>query len=315
MRIMPKRDTGSKAVRGMRSRKRTEAAVCYAMIAPQLIGFFLLTLYPILWTFRWSFYSYNGIPSYTRFIGLENFKTMFTTDFTYWKMWGQTILFVVAKVPLEIIFSMILALILSRGLKGSNFFRTAYYMPVVISTVIVGVMFSNMFSYFGWVNGILNKLGMESVDWFANRWTALAVLVISSIWNTFGTNVMYFLAALTNVPKELYECAKLDGASPAKTFFKITLPMIASMFQVILLLSLLGTLSVNEAILALTGGGPTGQTYTIMSYLTKQFVPGFTESTNPALGYGCAMSLVTTVLFAIIGILYNQLSKKKNDVI
>lgn len=299
--------------RGMQSGKKKEAAVCLAMIAPQMIGFLLLTLYPVSWTFHWSFYSYNGIPSYTRFIGLENFKTMFTTDFTYWKMWGQTILFTVAKVPLEITFSMILALILSRGLRGSNFFRTAFYMPVIISTVIVGVMFSNIFGFFGWVNGILNKMGFASIDWFSNRWTSLAVLVISSIWNTFGTNVMFFLAALTNVPKELYETAKLDGSSSVNTFFKITLPMIASMFQVVLLLSLLGTLSVNEAILALTGGGPTGQTYTIMSYLTKQFVPGFTANTNPALGYGCAMSLVTTVLFAIIGIMYNRLSKKKTE--
>ena len=127
MRIIPKIDTGVKLDKGMKSGKRSEAIICFAMIAPQIIGFLLLTLYPILWTFRWSFYSCNGIPSYTRFIGLENFKTMFTTDLTYWKMWGQTILFVVAKVPLEITFAMVLALILSRGLKGSNCVLYACY--------------------------------------------------------------------------------------------------------------------------------------------------------------------------------------------
>lgn len=298
--------------KSLKKERTSEAVQCYLMISTQLIGFLVLTIYPIIWTFRWAWYSYSGIPSLTKYVGWENFITMFTTDFTYWKTWGNTLLFALCKIPIEITLAMFLALLLNRKIKGSNFFRSMYYMPSVISVAIIGLVFSNLFNYWGWINGILVKLGLISsgIDWFATKQTAMAVLVIGSIWNTFGINVMYFLAALTNVPEELYECAKLDGASKSKTFFKITLPMIAPVFQIIMLLSTLGTLGVNEYILVLTNGGPSGQTFSVMSYLTKQFMPGFAESSTPALGYGCAMSLVTTVIFAFVAIVYSKFSKK-----
>jgi raffinose/stachyose/melibiose transport system permease protein len=241
---------------------------------------------------------------------------MFTTDTTYWKVWGNTFLFALGKIPIELTLAMFLALLLNKKLKGVNFFRTMYYMPNIISVVIIGLIFSNMFSYWGIINTWLVKLGVidTEIDWFAEKLTAMAVLIIGSIWNTFGINVMYFLAALSNVPEELYECARLDGASKFQTFFKVTLPMIGPVFQVIILLSIIGTLSVNEYIIVLTNGGPAGQTLTVMSYLTKQFVPGFTDATTPALGYGCAMSLITTIIFAIIAIVYNKFSKRMGAV-
>ena len=137
------------------------------------------------------------------------------------------------------------------------------------------------------------------------------MIVAGSIWATFGVNVMYLLAALATVPDDLYESADIDGASHTRKFFSITLPMIAPVFQTILLLSLLGSLSINEYIIVLTNGGPHGQTNAVMSYLYTKFVPGFAE-TSPQLGYDCAMSLVTTILFAIIGVSFNRISNKMN---
>lgn len=306
-----------KQKQGLLKERRKEAAWCYLMLAVPIIGFLVLTIYPILWTFRWSFFSYNGSEAQATYIGLRNFVSLFTTDTTYWKTWLTTLLFTVWKVPIELVLAMILALILNRGLKGSNFFRSVFYLPNVISVAIIGVVFSSLFLATGNINAILRKLNIlqagQYIDWFSKKSTAMFVVVIGSIWNTFGVNVMYFMAALTNVPQELYECADLDGATGIRKFFSITLPLMAPVAQIVLLLSVVGTLGINEYILVLTNGAPSGQTFTVMSYLTNQFVPGFASSSTPALGYGCAMSLITTILFLFVAIGYNALNKKLSN--
>lgn len=288
---------------------------CYIMIALPLIGFLVFNIYPILWTFRWSFFSYNGIPSQTKFIGLENFKTMFTTDFTYWRSWGNTLLIAAIRIPVEMTLAMGLALILNKKMKGSGFFQAMYYLPHIISMAIIGLILSNMFSYNGIINSILVKIGIikENIDWFANRSTAIVMVVLGISWAHFGVNVMYCLAALANVPDELYECANLDGASKIRTFFSVTLPMIAPIFSTILLLSVNAALSTNEYIIILTNGGPHGQTSTVMSYMYTKFVPGFAETTAPQIGYGCAMSLMTTILFTTVAFAYSRFNKRMKD--
>lgn len=294
----------------------SEAFWCYLMIAIPVIGFLVLQVYPILWTFKWSFFSYYGIESTARFVGLDNFKTFFTQDFTYWKAWGNTLLFAVIKMPIEISLAMILALVLNKKMKGSGLFQAVYFLPNIISVAIVGLILSNMFSYNGIINNLLVKTGFigENIDWFADKGHAYAMIIAGSVWTGFGINVMYILSALATVPDDLYESAAIDGASKARMFFSITLPMIAPIFQTILLLSLIGTLNINEYIIVLTNGGPHGQTNSVMSYLYSKFVPGFADTANPQLGYGCAMSLVTTIIISTIAIFYNKFSSKMKSI-
>ncbi|MDR0405519.1 MAG: sugar ABC transporter permease [Clostridiales bacterium] len=297
--------------------KHKEALQCFLMIGTQIIGFLVLSVYPIIWTFRWAFYAYDGIAANTRFIGLQNFISMFTVDLTYWRTWANTLLYAALKIPIELCLAMILALMLNRRLRGSHFFRAVFYLPNIISVAVVGLIFTNMFGYFGWVNGTLLKIGAvrEGVDWFAGRGTAFAVLVTGGVWSTFGINVMYFMAALAGISEDIYESARLDGASGFTAFRKITVPMIAPVLQIILLLSLVGTLGVNEFILTSTNGAPGGQTLSVMAYLTRQFVPGFMAAgAKPRLGYGCAMSVVTTVIFAVVALAYDKVSKKMPSV-
>ncbi len=294
---------------------RQESISCYLMLLLPILGFLVLNVYPILWTFKWSFFNYTGIPSETRFVGAENFATLFSEDMSYWKSWINTLQFTCLKVPIEMLFALVMAtFICNKSVKMKGFFRSAYYLPNVISVAIVGLIFSNLFSTNGFVNEMLQRFGMEKVEWLGSKTAAMGMLVYGSVWNTFGINVLYFIAALSNVPEELYEAASIDGAGALRKFFCITVPMIAPVFQTIILLSLLGTLGVNEYIIVLTGGAPANSTRTVMSYLTTKFVPGFMEETTPNLGYGCAISLMTTIIFGIVSVIYQKASKKMNSV-
>lgn len=293
---------------------KSEVIQCYAMIGLQIIGFLLITLYPMIWAIRLSLYYYNGIVSNTRFVGFDNFATLFTKDSPYWHAWLTTIKYALLKIPVELPLAMFVAVLLKRKLKFKGFFRAMFYMPSIIGIAIIGVIFFNMFDVFGLVNAWLAKLnpGMEPIAWFSETSTALFVLIIGDVWRTFGVNALYFTAALSNVSEDLYEAAKLDGASRWTVFTKITLPVIAPVVQIVLLLSINGTLHVNEYVLTMTGGAPYGTTHTVMSYIVNMYVPGFAgNSVN--IGYGCAVSVVTSVIMALIALIYMKTTAKVSD--
>lgn len=292
--------------------KRNEERTCYLMIAPAILGFFILTLYPMIWSARYSFYSYTGVPSETRFLGIENYIKLFC-DPGYWKAWLTTLEIAIIQMPISYILGLLIATMLVGNRKGANFFRSAYYLPAVVGTAIVGLVFSNLFEYFGPVNIILSKLGLidKNVDWFTNKGTAIATIVTANVWHSLGTQVLYFMAALSTVPKELYESADVEGAGTVTKFFKITIPMIAPTLQILLMLSIVNTLGMNETILVMTNGAPAGSTYTIESYITSRVVPGFGVVAN--LGYSSAMCIIKSIIVAGISIAYNKFSDKMKN--
>ncbi len=294
--------------------KSSDSIQCYLLLAVPIIGFLVFTIYPILWSAFKAFFYYDMVPNNTRFTGLQNFLTLFTKGQDYWKAWLVTFKYMFIKLPIEIPLALVLATLLSKGLKGSNFFRNMFYLPCVISLAINGIMFTNIFDVFGIVNSWLLKLGFitQPVDWFGNTTTAMVVLVIGGIWAAFGINVVYFTAALSNVPKDLYEAADIEGAGTLRKFFCITIPMISKVFQTILLLAINGTLRAGEYIIVMTNGAPAGTTMTAEAYLMKSFLPGF-SSGMPNIGYGCAMSIVSSIICAAIGLLYMKSTKKISE--
>lgn len=295
--------------------KNSDQAQCYMLIALPLIGFFVFTIYPIIWSAIKAFYYYDLVPSNTRFVGLKNFVTLFTNGGDYWNAWLFTFKYMLIKLPIEIPLALILAVFLSKGLKLSGFFRNMYYLPCVISLAIIGTIFANLFDPFGIVNAWLLKFNIISqpIDWFGNTDRALAVLLLGGVWSSFGINVVYFTAALSNVPKDLYEAADIDGAGVFTKFFRVTVPMIASVFQTILLLAINGTLRVGEYIIVMTNGAPAGTTLTAEAYVMQSFLPGFSTGT-PNLGYGCALSIISSIICAGIGLIYMSVSKKMTEI-
>lgn len=294
--------------RKFRQKERT----CYLMLAPQIIGFLVFSIIPMIWAISLSWTYYDTMK--TRFVGWENFQLLFK-DASYWRSVGTTLLFAVMKMPIELPLALILAVLLSRKIRGAGVYRAVYYLPHVISTALVALVFSNIFGFFGVFNATLQKLGLMNIpiDWFGTKLKAMWVITIADIWKSFGVNVLYFIAALANVPDDVYESARLDGATPVQTFFKITLPMIAPTLQIILMLSLIGTLGTSEMVLVLTNGAPGGMTYTVNAYIFNNYAPGITNG-QVNVGYGCAMSLVTGIMLSAITLSYMKLSNKLKDV-
>ncbi len=288
---------------------KKEVIACYAMLALPIIGFFVFTLYPILWAGRISLFTYDGIDSHTKFVGMENYKILFQS-IPYWRTWITNLIILVIKMPIEALLAFVTAYILTEKTKFAGFYRTMYYMPAIIGVSIVALMFSNMFDYFGVINANLVKLGIldKPINWFENTGTSMFVVIITTMWCSFGTNVLYFIAALSNVSKEVHESAMIDGANGVTRMFKITLPMILPMMQVLMLLSINGVLHLGEIVLLLTGGAPAGTTYTVQAYLMRYIVPGFGGTED--LGYMAAASIITSIISCVVAVVFNKLSNR-----
>ena len=282
-------------------------AMC--MLAPMMIGFIIFTYVPIVYILRYSFYQSNGFRE--TWIGLENFVRLFTRDPAYWKSLGNAFILSFGKLLVEIPLALLLAILLNQGLKATGFFRVGLFLPAIISTAITGLIFSLMFASFnGIINGMLQNAGWieRPISWFSNKWTAMMVLGLASVWNNFGINMIFFLMAMQSVPRELYECASIDGITPVKKFFYITLPMIGPTFQAVLLMAIVGSLKMSDLILASTNGQPAGQTEVVMTYVFKYFF-GY-DGRTVEVGYASAMALVTGVILAMVSAVYMKISNK-----
>lgn len=299
-----KTDTKIRLGRNYRQKERA----CYVMLAPQIIGFLVFSIVPMLWAISLSCYNYDMIRMH--FTGLENFKILLT-DKAYWTALGNTFLYAIMKIPLELPLALVLAVVLSKIKRGAGIYRAVYYLPHVISIALVALVFSNLFGVFGVINSAFVKAGfnMLGYNWFKTKLSSMSVVVIADIWMSFGVNVLYFIAALANIPEEVYESAELDGATAFQTFFRITIPMIAPTLQIILMLSIIGTLGINEIIIVMTNGAPGGSTYSVQSYIFQNYAPGIANG-NINVGYGCAMSLVTGLILASVTGVYMKLSSK-----
>jgi len=297
---------------GLSKSRLNQTGASYLMLAPMLIGFLLFSFYPILWLVRWSFFYYNGYSS-IKFVGLANYIRVFTEDSRYWMALWNTLLLTVFKLSIEIPLALILAIALNKKSRLSGGLRLVFFMPSVISVAIAGIIFSILFSsYKGVINEALLKLGLIDtyVDWFETRWRALMVTGITSIWRNVGMNMIYFLMGLQSIPASLYECASLDGAGRFQQFKHITLPMLAPVMQVVVLLGFMGTMKMTDLVLVLSKGAPAGKSEVVMSYIFKYFFSyGGGGSTAKQIGYASSMSTVTGIILAVLAYFYLKSSR------
>ncbi|MBQ8093337.1 MAG: sugar ABC transporter permease [Clostridia bacterium] len=274
------------------------------MILPFLIGFILFSYVPIIYILRYAVTDFNGYST-ANFTGLHNFHRIFTSDPDFWMSLLNTVILSFCKLLVEIPLALLLATLLNQKLRGIGFFRVTLFMPAVISAAIIGLIFSLLFASFnGTVNTILQNVGLigKPINWFGSKWSAMLVLGIASVWQNYGINMMFFLMALQSIPQEIYECAELDGAHGLRKFFSITLPMIAPIFESVLLMAIIGSLKVCDLVISLTNGQPGGTTEVVMTYIYKFFFGN--SGRNIEIGYASAMSAVTAVFLGLVTLVY-----------
>lgn len=256
-------------------------------LAPALLVYLLFAVFPILQSVYLSFMDWDGLTA-MRFIGLGNYIEALQNP-TFWNSFKNNLYVVAASVFGQVPIALALALLLNRRIKGAKFFRTAGFLPVVISTVIVSLTWSMVYNTeYGLLNRFLKAVGLGSLaqNWLGDpKWAMLSVC-ITIIWQFIGLYFIIFLAALQNVPQELYEAAELDGASEWVKTWKITIPMIKETLLVSVILCISGSLRTFDLIYVMTNGGPARATEVMAIYM-------FNETfSSTRYGYGSAVSVL-----------------------
>lgn len=272
-------------------------------ISPWLIGFLAFQLYPFVASFVYSFTNYNILGT-IKFIGLGNYHELFTIDPDFLKSIKVSALYALISVPSKLIFSLIVALILNIKIKGINFFRTIYYLPSILGgSVAISALWKVMFMKEGTVNQILSIFGIGPINWLGDPKLALFTISMLQVWQ-FGSSMVLFLAALKQIPNELYEASKVDGASKTRTFFTITLPMITPIFFFNLVMQSINALQNFTSAFVVTNGGPLKSTYLIgLKLYTEAF-------TNFKMGYACAISWVLFLIILVLTFILFKSSSK-----
>ena len=274
-------------------RKKWETPyVGYLFLSPWLIGFLLLTLYPMIQSVYFSFTDYSLLEA-PNWVGLENYKTIFLEDKLFYKSLTVTIMFVVIAVPLKLIFALLIAMVLNQKIKGLSIYRTMIYLPSLIGTsVAVAILWTNIFGKDGLINGVLALFGLTGMNWIGSPDTALGTIIVLVVWQ-FGSSMVIFLAGLKQISAELYEASAIDGASKVKQFFNITLPMLSPVILFNLVLQTIQGFQIFTQAFVITKGGPIQSTYMFTLYLYEKAFAGF------EMGYASALAWILLIIIGI----------------
>ncbi|RKP48867.1 sugar ABC transporter permease [Cohnella endophytica] len=261
------RQAGESAASLKPARKRGRGRVTpYLFIFPWIVGFLVFTLGPLLFSLVISLFDWP-IVGQVHFIGFGNYTEMFTQDPLFWKSFGITLKFAAIFVPLNIIVAMGLAILLNQSTRGNAFFRTAFYLPSVISGVALAMIWSWVYSgEYGILNFFLSLVGVQGPDWLNDTRWSLVAMVLASLWGQ-GAMMLIFLAGLKGIPKDLYESASIDGAGTLRRFVSITVPMLSPTILFNLITSIIAAFQQLTLALVLTGGGPMKSTYFYAMYM------------------------------------------------
>ena len=277
----------------MSSYKKAQRNIALLFLLPNLLGFLVFIVYPVLKSLYISFFNWDGLGT-KEFIGLENYLPLLS-DSTFRVSYWNNIHYTVVTVPLSIILGILIAMLMNVRMKGIQVFRVIYFLPQITSMIAIGIVWTTVLANYGPINQFLMTLGMENPpQWLSSSDWALISVEMVSIWRSMGYNAVILLAGLQGINAELYEAAKIDGAGAFRRFFSITLPMLSPTIFLCLVMQLIGSFKVFDTIMSMTQGGPGRATNVLTYYIyQKAFV-------DWKFGYASA---VAYVLFAIIMIL------------
>jgi len=281
-------------------------------IAPFAISALVFLIGPLIVAFILSFKEYSLLDQ-TSFLGAKNVGfgnyIKVISDPTFRKALGNTFIFSLGAVPLQLIIALLLALVVDSKIKAKAFFRVAYYIPTLTSTVAVSVIFLFLFKVDGVLNKFLSIFHIASKNWFSDPKFALGAIIVMAVWSSVGVYMIIFLSGLQEIPETLYEAAEIDGANKLQRFFKITLPLIKPTFFFNLVISIIGTLQMFDQAYIISGGsgGPLDSTMTVVLYLYNK---GFKDF---EMGYASAIAFVLFAIIFTLTILQKKLFKEEEN--
>lgn len=280
-------------------RRRLNGWQGYVFLVPLALIFGGFTIWPIVASYVYAFFDWDGIGPLTNFVGLDNF-TETLNDPAFWNAFWHSLAFSAAALLIEAPLALLLAILLdSAFLRGRNLYRLAFFLPVVATTAVVGIVIAVLLDpASGVVNQLLTAVGLPRINFLGSPATALPTVITADIWKGFGITLIYWLAALQTVPPELGEAAKLDGANGRQQMFHITLPVLAPMAVVVFLLVFQRSLNTFDLVQVMTEGGPVFSTDVVPTYIYRiAFNPEITASRY---GFASAAGVVFGLLTLII---------------
>lgn len=295
---------------------RSEMIGSWLFVLPMLILTLTFSIYPVIRSLQITMYNWQGFGQPQQYVGLRHFETVLS-DPWFWNAFGNTLKYTVVLVPVQLTLALILALILTNSkMRFTGFYRMIYFMPVVTSIAIVAIVVRMMLqrsavpvSAFLGINPPINPVG----DARYAMWSVIGF----GIWYSFGYNLVYFMAALSTVPEELYDAAKVDGANWFQRLIYITIPGIRPIATIILFFAVLGSMQVFEQSFALTGGGPFFASEVVSGYIYRYVfggtgVGGGSTGQTINLGYASAASFIMNVLVLSITMLQLYITRQRN---
>ena len=241
----------------------------YLLVSPYMIHFILFVAFPVGFSIVLTFHKWN-IISPMEYTGLNNYIRLFN-DKTFLKSMGNTLIFLVIHIPLQIIVALFLAEILNQKIKLRGVFRGAFFLPVIVSGVVVTILWQQLYGFdSGLLNRLLTGIGLGKIGWLTDPDIAMASIAVMATWKNVGLYIILFLVGLQTVPVQYYEAADLEGATHIQKFFKITLPMINPTIFMVVILSTIGGFSLFIEPYVMTGGGPLNSTISAVLYIYKQ---------------------------------------------
>jgi putative chitobiose transport system permease protein len=280
-------------------RKLNRRLTPYYFLLPALILLGLTVFYPALQAFYLSFTRYEDLTQPPIWIGLENFRKLWT-DLLFWQTFHNTLLYLICVVPILVVLPLGLAILVNRKLRGMHWFRVAYYVPVVISMVVAGIAWKWLYADSGLLNQFLRLVGISNIPWLTSpNWAIFSVMAVT-IWKGLGYYMVIYLAGLQAIPADLYEAAAIDGSDGIKKHWDITVPLMKPYLLLVAVISAISATKVFEEVYVMTKGGPNHHSETIVYYLYDK---AFGEL---ELSYACAIGLVMFLI--ILGLSMLRLS-------
>lgn len=283
--------------------KPEDNAVGYLMLTPWLVGFLFMWLIPAATSIYYSFTDFNLLNT-PKLIGFANYVRIFTSDDTFRQALKVTFIYVLILVPLRLGFALFVAVLLNKKHKGLGLYRTFYYIPSIIGgSIAVSVVWKQIFGSKGVMMSLLAVFGIQQqTSFLGNPQTSLGVIIVMGIWQ-FGSSMLIFLSALKQIPGSLYESAMVDGARPARIFWKITLPLLTPTIFFNLILQIINGFRVFTESYVITNGGPLDSTLSYVLYLYRRAFTYFD------MGYSCALAWVLVAIIAVFTVILFKTQK------